>query len=106
MNANKSNGQYEVLSPWAEVEPVPLRGIAPRATDLAGNKIGLFCNVKRSARAMMTVVEEKLKERFPSSEIGWYLAHKPNIAEIETEGKAAFEEWVKGIDTVITAVGD
>ena len=35
-------GQYEVLSPWAEVDPIPLRGISPRIKTLAGKKIGLF----------------------------------------------------------------
>jgi hypothetical protein len=34
-----SEYQYEVLSPWAEVDPVPLRGISPRLDS---------CPVKRS----------------------------------------------------------
>jgi len=31
----KTNYTYEVLSPWAEADPVPWRGINPRLTDLA-----------------------------------------------------------------------
>ena len=36
------NGQYEVLNPWAEVDPIPLKGIAPRVADLTGKTMGLF----------------------------------------------------------------
>jgi len=39
-----TNYQYEVLNPWADLDPVPLRGISPRVTDLAGKTIGLFRN--------------------------------------------------------------
>jgi len=106
MNRNKANGQFEVLSPWAEADPIPLRGISPRVTDLAGRKIGLFSNLKRAARPMLTAVEEKLRERFPSSEISWYVSQRFNIPEIETENKARFEEWVKEVDAVVAAVGD
>jgi hypothetical protein len=107
MNANKTNGEYEVLSPWAEADPVPLRGITPRVADLAGKKIGLLGNTKRATRPILTVVEGKLKERFPTSEISSYItlnAIGPN--EVETENKAKFEEWLKGVDAVVAAVGD
>ena len=57
------NGQYEVLSPWAEVDPVQLRGISPRVTDLGGKTIGLFINHKGAAPPIQAVVEAKLKER-------------------------------------------
>jgi len=39
--------QFEVLSPWADVDPIPLRGISPRLSSLAGKKIGIFVNPKR-----------------------------------------------------------
>ena len=67
------NNQYEVLSPWAEIDPIPLRGISPRLIDLTGKKIGLFCNYKRAARPILTVVEQKLKEKFPTSETSWFV---------------------------------
>lgn len=67
MSNGNQNGQYEVLSPWAEVDPIPLKGLkASRITDLEGKRIGIYCNVKRAALPMMTVVERKLKERFPT----------------------------------------
>jgi hypothetical protein len=34
-----SEYQYDVLSPWAEVDPLPLRGISPRLDSLSGKKI-------------------------------------------------------------------
>lgn len=99
------NSQYEVLSPWAEVDPMPLRGIIPRVTDLSGKKIGLFCLPKRAARPIQTVVERKLKERFPTSEFSYFIfGHNDEV--VLTEDKARFEEWVNGVDTVVAAVGD
>jgi hypothetical protein len=68
------DGQYAVLSPWAEVDPMQLRGLtAPRLTDLAGKKIGLFASSKPISKRIMTAVEAKLKERFPTTETSWYI---------------------------------
>ena len=99
------NSQYEVLSPWAEVDPVPLRGISPRITDLAGKRIGLFLNSKIAARPMLAAVEKKLKERFPTLEFSRFVRYL-NVSVAETEDKAKFEEWVKGVDAVILSYGD
>jgi len=106
MTSNKSNSQYEVLSPWAEVDPIPLRGISPRVTNLAGKKIGLFRNFKRAARPILTVVETKLKERFPTTEFSWFDSTGNNVLETETENKEKFTAWAKGIDAAVVAVGD
>ncbi len=108
MTNNKSNGQYEVLNPWAEADPKPIKGLtALRLTDLAGKKLGLLCNTKRAARPISTVVERKLKERYPTCEISRYITlNAIGPAEIDTENKAKFEEWLKGVDAVVTAVGD
>ena len=106
MSNSKTNGQYEVLSPWAEVDPIPLRGISPRVTDLAGKKIGLFRNFKRAAKPMMTVVERELKKRFPTAEFSWFDSTAANVLETETENKEKFTEWARGIDAAVAAVGD
>ncbi len=102
--------QYEVLNPWAEVDPMPLRGIMPRLTDLAGKRIGLFANSKDISRPILKIVEQRLKESFPSVEISWYvpkIAYTYNIVQIERpENKEVFEEWLKGVDAVIAAAGD
>ena len=96
--------QYEVLNPWAEVDPVPMRGLSPRVSDLAGKKIGLFVNGKRASRPIMTVVEEKLKERFPTAEFSYFSSS--GNREVAGDPDAKLEEWVKGVDTVISAIGD
>jgi hypothetical protein len=102
------NGQYEVLSPWAEVEPVPLRGLtAPRLTDLAGKKIGLFASSKPISKRIMTAFEKKFKERFPTSETSWYVGEGSwAVLQIETKNKERYKEWVNGVDAVVAAVGD
>ncbi len=100
------NGQYEVLSPWAEADPIPLRGISPRVADLTGKTIGLFSlDCKVASCPTLTVVEQKLKERFPTLGFSWFgLALNMEVAE--TEEKAKFEDWAKGVDAAIAAVGD
>ena len=97
--------QYEVLNPWAEVDPAPLRGISPRVSDLRGKKIGLLFNGKRASQPMLTVVERELKARFPTAEFSYF---GPTGNQEVTGGpqQAKFEEWVKGVDTVVSAVGD
>jgi hypothetical protein len=106
MESGSYGSVYEALSPWAEADPVPLKGISPRLEDMTGKKIGLFCNSKRAARLMLTSIENKLKERFPSVSTGWYDATTPNIPEIESANREKFIEWVRGVDAVILAVGD
>ena len=100
------NGQYEVLSPWAEADPVPLRGISPRVKSLDGKTIGLLENLKPAARPILTVLEEKLKDKFPTSKFSWYTLKATHDVEIESDTKAKFEGWLKGIDTVIAAIAD
>ena len=102
------NGQYEVLSPWAEVDPIPFRGLsAPRLTDLAGKKIGLFASSKPVSRRVMTAVEGKLKAIFPTSEISWYVGEGSwAVIQTETQNREKYKEWVNGVDAVIAAVGD
>jgi hypothetical protein len=107
MSNGKFSGQYEVLSPWAEADPVPYRGLkAPRLTDLAGKKIGLFCNIKRAGGPILTVIERKLKEKYPTSETTWYRGRTFSVSEQDPDNKDKFEEWIKGVDAVILAVGD
>jgi hypothetical protein len=103
---DKGNTGYEVLSPWAEADPVPLRGITPRLTDFTGKKVGLFVNTKRAAGLVLSAVEARMKQRFPSVATSWYDCTEPNVPEIESKNSAKFEAWVKGVDAVILAVGD
>ena len=106
MSSSELNVQYEVISPWADADPIPLRGITPRVADLADKKIGLFRNEKVAAEPMMNVIEEKLRKRFPAAEFSSFINPKKNEAILEQDLKAEFEDWVKGVDAVVTAFGD
>ena len=99
MSSSDGHGQYEVLSPWAEADPVPRKGLmAPRLDSFEGKNIGFYRNNKRAAQPILTILEKKLKERFPASQISWYDSHNTNGPE--------FDIWLKGVDAVVAAVGD
>jgi hypothetical protein len=106
LDTNKSAAQYEVLSPWAEADPVPARGITPRVKSLEGRKIGLFANGKRAAVPMLSALERELKQRFPKVETRWYRCSVFNTPEMLTEGREKFQAWVSGVDAVALSVGD
>jgi len=105
MSRSTSNNQYAVLSPWANVDPTPLKGIASRIGDLAGKKIGLFRNDKRGAKPTLDVVEAKLRSRYPTIQFIPFF-RRGNVSVADTEHMAEFEEWVKQIDAAIYAYGD
>ena len=97
---------YEALSPWADVDPIPVRGISPRVDSLSGKKIGLFANFKRAAVPIATEVEKRLKERFPNIETVLFHSTLPNVDESVTENREKFTAWAKGVDAVVGVVGD
>jgi hypothetical protein len=98
--------QFEVLSPWADVDPIPFRGISPRVQNLAGKKIGLFVNSKRAAMPIAESIDERLKAMYPDIQTILFHSTEPNVNEIETKNKEKFIAWVRGIDAVIAVVGD
>ena len=98
-----SEYQFEVLTPWAEIDPPPFREISPRLDTVAGKKIGLFANIKRAARPMLDEVEKKLKARFPDIQTSVFQAPQWNRQQAD---RPRFEAWVKGIDAAVAAVGD
>ena len=99
--------QYQVLNPWAEVDPIPLRGLsAPRLDNLAGKKIGLFANYKRAAMPIALSLQKRLSSMFPDAQITTYHSADWNVVEAETKNKDKFTAWVKGVDAVILMVGD
>jgi hypothetical protein len=103
---DSSNIQYEVLSPWGEADPKPLKGISPRLDNLSGKKIGLFANYKRAALPIARALKEQLESRYSDSEFSVYHSDQWNVIEIETENGEAFRKWVEGNDAVILMVGD
>ena len=100
------SADYEVLSPWADADPVSLRGIAARPAGLSGRKIGLFSNRKRAASLTLSAVERQLLEKYPAAQTSWYACSTINTPEMLTEGKAKFEAWVSSVDAVVLAVAD
>jgi hypothetical protein len=104
--STKTEGFYEVLSPWAEADPVPYRAINARTGDLGRRKIGLFCNTKRVAEPTLKVIEARLKNKYPTAAFSWFFNQAPNEAIIAQTRKDEFESWLKGVDAVIAAYGD
>ncbi|OGN94992.1 MAG: hypothetical protein A2Y89_03020 [Chloroflexi bacterium RBG_13_51_18] len=107
MNQKKVTPLYEVISPWAEADPVPPRGLTvERPTDLNGKTIGLFHIWKRASKPILEVMERELKKRFPAARFSWYTESRMNTPEIESDNIAKYEAWLKGLDTVLFAYGD
>ncbi len=102
---NNTN-QYEVLSPWAEADPVPLKGISPRLTTLDGKTIGLFQNFKQASKQMTATIEKKLMERYPGIKTSLFDSTDQNVTVIETDNREKFVEWTKGIDAGILTLGN
>jgi len=106
MPAPKTLSSYEVLSPWAEADPVPLRELSPRLDRLDGKKIGLLCNNKRASPLILDVTEKLLKQKFPTATISRFIARSFSVSSLEKEREGEFNDWLKGVDAVIAAVGD
>jgi hypothetical protein len=100
------NTQFEALSPWADVDPIPLRGISPRLSSLAGKKIGLFVNPKRAAMPIAESIQRRLGGMYPDVQTIIFHSTAPNVNEIETKNKEKFTAWAKGLDAAIAVVGD
>jgi len=105
-NSKSKAVQYEVLNPWAEVDPIPLRGISPRLDTLAGKKVGLFANFKRAARPMAASVEKRLKAMYPDIQTSLFDSRAWNVVETETKNREKFTAWIKDVDAVVLMVGD
>jgi hypothetical protein len=104
--SKKPDIQFEVLSPWADVDPIPLRGISPRLQGLAGKKIGLFVNPKRAAMPIAESIDRRLKAMYPDVQTIVFHSVGANVNEIETKNKEIFTAWAKGLDAAIAVVGD
>jgi hypothetical protein len=100
------DAQFVVLSPWADVDPIPLRGISPRLPSLSGKKIGLFVNPKRAAMPIAESIQRRLGTMYPDVQTIIFHSTTPNVNEIETKNKDKFTAWAKGVDAVIGVVGD
>ena len=99
------SARYATLSPWAEVDPVPLEGISARLPDLRGSRIGLFQNGKVAARPILDTVEAELGQRFDGVSFTRF-ARTANLEVAETPDRADYERWAQEVDAVVLAVGD
>jgi hypothetical protein len=106
MAPEKSGALFEVLSPWAEADPVPLHGLSPRIDRLDGKKIGLLQNSKRAAPRILDVTEKLLKAKFPTAQVSRFRGKLFSVSAEEPERLKEFEDWLKGVDAVIAAVAD
>ena len=100
------NCQYEVLNPWAEIDPVALKGISSRLDDLNEKTVGLFSNGKPSAAPMLHIIQEKIKKKFPAVKFSSFKGTVAASALSEPGLKTEVQEWAKGVDAAILAVGD
>ena len=98
--------QFEALSPWADADPIPLRGLSPRIQSLAGKKIGLFVNPKRAAMPIAESIQKRLASMYPDAQTIMFHDTEANVSVIETKNKDKFIAWAKGIDAAIAVVGD
>jgi hypothetical protein len=106
-NDRNTTISYEVRSPWAEADPIPLRGISPRPADLAALKIGLFASSKPAAPRIMAALEEQMRARYPNVRTSRYNAEEGFILlQMAGRSRERFIEWVKGVDAIVASVGD
>jgi len=103
---NAAETQYEVLNPWADVDPFPPKGISPRLNSFDGKKIGLFANSKRSAVPQARMVEKRLKEKFSTIQTDLYHAPDPNYIAKDSPDWGKFSAWIKSVDAIVLTVGD
>ena len=101
-----AEAQYEVMNPWADVDPIPPKGISPRLDSFDGKKIGLFANSKRSAVPQARTVERKLKEKFSTIQTDMYHAPDPNYIAKDSPEWGKFSAWIQTVDAIVLMVGD
>ncbi len=106
MAGETTMNQFEVLSPWAEADPVPLHGLSPRLDTLDGKKIGLLINNKRAAPVILETAEKIIREQYPTAQTSWFRAKSFSVSSLEPDRKQEFDDWIKGLDAVLAAVGD
>ena len=97
--AEASSVSLEVLNPRAEFEPPPNLAIAPRVTDLAGKKIGLYWNGKPDGNLFFDRVQELLQKKFPTITV---LRHSGGF----DLGDELAAKIAKEVDTFVYGVGD
>jgi hypothetical protein len=89
----------EVLNPRGEIPPIPTLAPSPRVADLAGKTIGIYWNGKQGGNHFWDVMEELLREKFPTARI---LRQKGPF----DLGEKTAASLAKEIDVFLYGVGD
>lgn len=96
---SKEKVELELLNPRGEIELARAFSPAPRVTDLAGKRVGLYWNSKPGLDNFYTVFEELLKKRYPTATTVLLKG------AFEITNKDA-KDWAPQIDTFVYGVGD
>ena len=89
----------EVLNPRGEIKTLPTLAPSPRVTDLAVQRIGIYWNEKAGGNNFWDVIEELLKQKFPTAKI---VRYRGPFDLGETKAATIAKEC----DTFIYGVGD
>ena len=92
----------EVLNPMGVIEPPQTLGLAPRISDLAGKKVAMLHNGKPGVKNLYDVLEELLKQKYPS--ITLLREYPPG--SLAAERAEEFQQVAKECDAFIYAIGD
>ncbi len=105
--------EFEVLSPCGDADPIEQIGLNPRVTDLNQATIGLYTTFKEHWVLILDEIARQLKERYPGARFTSFqyiedLNCYTQVAELAKDPRVRpeFEEWLKGVDTVIVANAD
>lgn len=105
--------EYEVLSPRGDVDPIRQIALNPRVPDLNQATIGLFASFKQHWVLILDEIAKQIQERYPGARFTRFRYTKDlnsytQVAEVgkDDEIRPEFDEWAKGVDTVIVANAD
>lgn len=104
---------FEALNPRGEVDPVGVIGLNPRVKDLNNITLGLYATFKQQWMLTLDEIARQLQERYPTIKLTRFQYPKDlnaytQVSEVanDPDYRPAFEKWLSGVDTVITANGD
>jgi hypothetical protein len=98
---------YTTLSPWASVNELMTRPLAPRLDTLDGKTIGMFSNFKGHSDTILREFAVRLSARFPSTCFS-YFQYPVETTAIEDDEAffPVFQDWVSHVDGIISGYGD
>lgn len=95
-----------MYDPIADAESTERKPISPRVSSLEDARIGLFDNGKPAAEPTLSVVGERLQERYPTVELETYAVDHLNQLKNEDELDRVASWAETKTDACIGAIGD